>query len=77
VLALIAVLFIASPATHAQCSAPQFVYSPSATFPSIYGFQFNPATGILTPLASSPFNERLSPVAMAVNPAGTFLFVAN
>jgi hypothetical protein len=53
VLALIAVLFIAAPATHAQSSAPQFAYSPSATFPSIFvGVVLTPPSPSLNP--SSP-----------------------
>lgn len=37
----------------------------------------DPTTGALTPVAGSPFDERLSPGPLAVDPAGKFVFVAN
>ena len=43
----------------------------------ISAFVLNPTTGALTPVPGSPFNERLDPYALAVDPAGKFLFVAN
>ena len=54
---------------------PQFVYVGGGS--SIYAYQLDPTTGNLTAVANSPFNERLSSTALAVNPAGTFLFAAN
>jgi Lactonase, 7-bladed beta-propeller len=74
--ALMVVLLGVSGIALAQTVAPQFVYV-TAGPSSIAGFQIDPATGALTAVPGSPFNERLSPAAMAVNPAGTFLFVAN
>ncbi len=68
---------IAPPAANAQSAPPQFVYAASSGFPLVYGFQLNTTTGALTPIPGSPFDERLSPNALAVNPAGTLLFVAN
>jgi hypothetical protein len=68
---------VAVPISRAQSAPPQFVYYAQTGFPAIFGFQLNPATGVLTPILNSPFNERSSPSVMAVNPAGTFLFVAN
>ncbi len=46
-------------------------------FPSISGYTLDGATGVLTPLAGSPFMVVGSPRAVAVNPAGTFLLVAD
>ncbi len=43
----------------------------------ISAFVLNPTTGALTLVPGSPFNERLDPYALAVDPAGKFLFVAN
>ncbi len=63
------------PRADAQTAPPQFVYTIQSSM--IFGFQLNPATGALTSIPGSPFNERLSPTAVTVNPAGTFLFVAN
>ena len=58
-------------------SPPQFVYTADESTHMISAFVLNPATGALTPVAGSPFNERLDPYALAVDPAGKFLFVAN
>jgi 6-phosphogluconolactonase len=58
-------------------SPPQFVYTADESTHMISAFVLNPSTGALTPVADSPFNERLDPFALAVDPAGKFLFVAN
>jgi hypothetical protein len=73
ILAAVSLLII--PRANAQTTAPQFVYVTTGTM--IFAFQLNPTTGALTPVTGAPFDERLSPAAMAVNPAGTFLFIAN
>jgi hypothetical protein len=70
-----AAIFLVLPGANAQAVPPQFVYATEGSM--IFAFQLNPATGALTAIPSAPFDERLSPAAMAVNPAGTFLFVAN
>jgi len=49
----------------------------TASGQTIWAYQLNTTTGALTPVPGSPFNDRLSPLALAVNPAGTFLFAAN
>jgi centrosomal CEP192-like protein/lactonase family protein with 7-bladed beta-propeller len=72
---LAAAIFLLLPRANAQSAPPQFVYTIEGSM--IFAFQLNPATGALTALPSAPFDERLSPAAMAVNPAGTFLFIAN
>jgi len=74
-LALIAAA-AAAPMASAQ-TPPQFVYTVSTMSHKISGFQLNPTTGALTPVPNSPFEERLAPSALAVNPAGTLLFIAN
>ena len=58
-------------------SPPQFVYTADESTHMISAFVLNPTTGALTPVPGSPFNERLDPYALAVDPAGKFLFVAN
>ena len=60
----------------AQSAAPQFVYTANEDS-TISAFQLNTSTGALTEIAGSPFEERLAPAELAVNPAGTLLFVAN
>jgi hypothetical protein len=44
---------------------------------TLESFSLNPATGVLTPNPGNPFPERQSPTAIAVNPAGNLVFVAN
>lgn len=66
---------IAASILHAQSAAPQFVYSASGH--TIFAYQLNTSTGVLTPVPGSPFNDRLNALILAVNPAGTFLFAAN
>ncbi len=61
----------------AQSATPQFVYTAVPTPPNISAFKLDPATGALTLVAGSPFNERLSPAVLALDPAGKFLFVGN
>jgi 6-phosphogluconolactonase (cycloisomerase 2 family) len=60
----------------AQGSA-QYVYVAEEGTATIDAFSVNSSTGALTPVPGTPFNERLSPVALATNAQGTFLFVAN
>jgi hypothetical protein len=77
-LALVAsVLIFVCSSAKAQTAAPQFVYTADEATQNISGFQLNPSNGALTPIPGSPFYERLDPTRLAVNPAGTFLFVAN
>ncbi|MGA8222612.1 MAG: choice-of-anchor D domain-containing protein [Candidatus Acidiferrales bacterium] len=74
----ICALALISPApTTPQSPAPQFVYTADYSAHNISGFQLNPSTGALSPIPGSPFNERLDPFALAVDPAGRFLFAAN
>lgn len=74
---LMLALFALSAATATAQANPQFIYGANTNTHMIYAFQLKPTTGVLTEIAGSPFNERLAPSAMAVNPAGTLLFVAN
>jgi Divergent InlB B-repeat domain/Lactonase, 7-bladed beta-propeller len=63
-----------------SCSAQsptQYVYVAEQATATIDAFSVNSSTGVLTPVPGTPFNERLTPVALATNPQGTFLFVAN
>lgn len=62
-------------ASQAQTQSPQFVYEAGGSV--INGYELDPTTGALTAVPGSPFNERFDGTAEAVNPAGTFLFVAN
>src|ERR1700722_336867 len=64
--ALMIALLGVSVVARAQSIAPQFVYTADES-----------TTGALTAIVGSPFDERLDPFAMAVDPAGKFLFVAN
>jgi 6-phosphogluconolactonase (cycloisomerase 2 family) len=61
----------------AQTGNPQFVYTTNPLSPQIAASKMDPTTGALTPVAGSPFDERLSPGPLAVDPAGKFVFVAN
>jgi 6-phosphogluconolactonase len=72
----LAALFSSRPLTP-QSPPPQFVYTADESTHMISAFVLNPTTGALTPVPGSPFNERLDPFALAVDPAGKFLFVAN
>src|SRR5579862_1918221 len=69
-------LFSSRPLTP-QSPPPQFVYTADESTHMISAFVLNPTTGALTLVPGSPFNERLDPYALAVDPAGKFLFVAN
>jgi hypothetical protein len=75
--AFVAALFVAVPTARAQSAAPQFLYSGGGPSHMIWAYQLNTTTGALTPVTGSPFNVRLNALAIAVNPAGTFLFAAN
>jgi DNA-binding beta-propeller fold protein YncE len=44
---------------------------------SIYGYRINPTTGVLTPIAGSPFAAGSAPWSMAVDPSGRFAYVPN
>jgi YD repeat-containing protein len=44
---------------------------------SVSAYSIAATTGVLTPLASSPFSEGFSPTAATNDPLGRFLFVAN
>src|SRR6202021_2705988 len=74
-LLFLACLFSSRPLT--PQSPPQFVYTADESTHMISAFVLNPTNGALTPAPGSPFNERLDPYALAVDPAGKFLFVAN
>jgi len=54
-----------------------FVYLASATDHTVSGFELNPASGTLTPIAGLPFNNGLDPGAMTLHPSGRFLYVMN
>jgi hypothetical protein len=43
---------------------------------TVYGFTVNPSTGAFTPMPGSPFVIGSDPVSVALNPAGTFAYVA-
>jgi hypothetical protein len=75
--ARVALLLMVAGSAQAQSTAPQFLYTAEIGTPQIFGFQLNTTTGALTPIRSSPFNERRYPTGMAVKPGGTSLFVAN
>ena len=75
--ALMIALLGVSVVARAQSIAPQFVYTADESTHMISAFQLNATTGALTAVVGSPFDERLDPFAMAVDPAGKFLFVAN
>jgi 6-phosphogluconolactonase (cycloisomerase 2 family) len=44
---------------------------------SVSGYMINPATGVLTAIASSPFPAGVEPISMAVDPSGRFAYVVN
>jgi hypothetical protein len=70
-------MFFVPLVANAQGVAPQFVYSTDSPGSHDIWISLNPVSGVPTEVAGSPFDERLSPVAMAASPAGTLLFVAN
>lgn len=75
-LAVAVVFSVASPLL-AQTPTPQFVYVAGAGASSISAFQLNSTTGALTPVPGSPFPVRAIPLALAVDPAGKFLFATS
>jgi 6-phosphogluconolactonase (cycloisomerase 2 family) len=44
---------------------------------NISGYSINDATGVLTPLANSPFPAGEQPLSVAVSIGGVFLYAAN
>ena len=72
-----ALFFVALlPAAARAASGTQFLYEAGSTN-QVYGFSVNSATGELNPIPGSPFTTRLDATALAVDPQGQFLFVAN
>jgi 6-phosphogluconolactonase (cycloisomerase 2 family) len=64
----------------AVAPAGRFLYAHAAvgTGSGIYAFTVNPQSGALSPLAGNPFDAPQSgPSALALSPAGTFIFLAN
>jgi 6-phosphogluconolactonase (cycloisomerase 2 family) len=57
------------------CVPAQFVYADDSSG-GIYGYSVDPGTGSLTALPGSPFASGGEPSVMAINPAGTFVYLA-
>src|SRR5271154_5451385 len=67
-----------APCLRAQ-SQPQMVFT-AETGPTTYLEAFTvtaPGSAALAPVAGNPFPERQTPVALAVNPGASLLFVGN
>ena len=69
------------PAAFAIGAGGKFLYVGMAGTASpnnvISGFSIDPTTGVLTQLAGSPFAAGLTPLRVATDPAGKFLFAGN
>ena len=52
------------------------VYVPDSSTNSVFGFSLNQSSGQLTPIPGSPFVTGGDPLSIAINPAGTFAYVA-
>jgi 6-phosphogluconolactonase (cycloisomerase 2 family) len=57
------------------CVPAQFVYADDSNG-GIYAYAVDASTGSLTPLTGSPFASGGEPSVMAINPAGTFAYLA-
>ncbi|MDE2136221.1 MAG: beta-propeller fold lactonase family protein [Gammaproteobacteria bacterium] len=70
-----------SPFTLTQADAlamtSTFVYATNYTPNTVSAYSVNTTTGALTAVAGSPFATGTGPVGIAVNPAGTLVYVAN
>lgn len=55
----------------------RFLYTPVFGANSISGFAIDASSGALTPISGSPFADQAQPVAMAVDSAGSYAYVAN
>jgi len=67
-----------SPTALAVHPSGNLVYATNVNNASISGFKLDTTTGILTPVAGSPFPASPeNPFAAAIDPAGKFLFVPN
>jgi len=56
----------------------RFVYAASRITEAIWAFSIDPADGILTPIAGSPFTTGgATPAALAIDPRGRFLYAAD
>ncbi len=44
---------------------------------NVYVFSINQSTGVITPVAGSPFATTFTPASLAVNPNGTFVYTFN
>jgi hypothetical protein len=71
----------AEPATVAAVSAgtagAPFAYVANSNGNNVSGYTINPTTGVLTPIAGSPFAAGFDPESVAVDPSGKFAYVAN
>jgi DNA-binding beta-propeller fold protein YncE len=56
---------------------PEYAYVANQGSNTISAYRINAITGVLTPLAGSPFAAGVAPTSVTVNPAGTFAYVAN
>lgn len=69
---------LGSPLTFSATGTPPgFVFVANRLSNSVSGYAIDAATGSLTPIPGSPFATGLHPVAVAADPSGRFLAVAN
>jgi 6-phosphogluconolactonase len=54
-----------------------FVYLSSASDHTVSGFEIDPSSGVVTPVAGSPFDEGHDPSDLAFHPSGHFLYALN
>src|SRR5258708_28070738 len=55
----------------------QFAYVANFSNSNLSGYTINPATGVLTAIAGSPFSAGAEPDWVVVDPSGKFLYVAH
>jgi 6-phosphogluconolactonase (cycloisomerase 2 family) len=67
----------AVPALPVAAQSHHFVYLSSATTQTISGFEISQASGAVTAVAGSPFQEGRDPNGLAFHPTGRFLYAVN
>jgi 6-phosphogluconolactonase (cycloisomerase 2 family) len=55
----------------------RFLYVPNMVSNDIWAFSIDHETGMLTPIAGSPYPTGMAPHAVELDPSGRFVYVAN
>jgi len=66
-----------TPASIAVDPTGKFVYVANRASNTVSGYGIDATSGVLTPLAGSPFMTGTSPVFVATDPTGKFAYVVN